>query len=72
MRLKQIADVNFPTRWADFRLLAFEKTNAGDGAKEERRENCTGVASRRYSWFSSRGAHSFSMHNGRRLSFFAV
>jgi GTP cyclohydrolase II len=38
MTLKQIADVNFPTRWADFRLLAFEKTTAGDGAKEERRE----------------------------------
>lgn len=38
MTLKQIADVNFPTRWADFRLLAFEKTNAGDGASEEHRE----------------------------------
>jgi GTP cyclohydrolase II len=24
MTLKKIADVNFPTRWADFRLLAFE------------------------------------------------
>src|ERR1700677_1319919 len=38
MRLKQIADVNFPTRWADFRLLAFEKAHACDGAREERRE----------------------------------
>lgn len=38
MTLKQIANVNFPTRWADFRLLAFEKVNAGDGTSEERRE----------------------------------
>ena len=29
MKLKQIADVNFPTRWAAFRLLAFE-TNRAD------------------------------------------
>ncbi|MDW5265163.1 GTP cyclohydrolase II [Edaphobacter sp.] len=36
--MKQIADVNFPTLWADFRLLAFEKVKAGDGAREERRE----------------------------------
>ncbi len=28
MILKQIADVNFPTRWANFRLLAFEALHA--------------------------------------------
>lgn len=27
MKLKQIADVNFPTCWADFRLLAFESAH---------------------------------------------
>lgn len=36
--LKQIADVNFPTLWADFRLLAFEKVNAGSAASEECQE----------------------------------
>src|ERR1700689_1299765 len=34
MRLRQIADVSFPTRWANFRLLAFEGVHAGDGSKE--------------------------------------
>ena len=29
MRVKQIADVSFPTRWANFRLLAFEGVHAG-------------------------------------------
>lgn len=38
MILKQIADVNFPTLWADFRLLAFERGDVGDGASEERKE----------------------------------
>jgi GTP cyclohydrolase II len=38
MTLKQIADVNLPTRWADFRLLAFEMAHAGEGTSEERRE----------------------------------
>ena len=38
MTLKQIADVSFPTHWADFRLLAFEKVNTSNGASEERRE----------------------------------
>lgn len=33
--LKQIADVRFPTRWADFRLLAFQSVDAcKDGGKE--------------------------------------
>jgi GTP cyclohydrolase II len=34
MVLKQIADVTFPTRWADFRLLAFEGVHANKKAKE--------------------------------------
>jgi GTP cyclohydrolase II len=34
MVLKQIADVTFPTRWADFRLLAFEGVHANRKAKE--------------------------------------
>ncbi|MGB6191032.1 MAG: GTP cyclohydrolase II [Terracidiphilus sp.] len=36
--LTQIANVSFPTRWAHFRLLAFEKALSGDGIKEESRE----------------------------------
>jgi GTP cyclohydrolase II len=35
MTLKQIADVNFPTGWADFRLLAFESVQASDQTREE-------------------------------------
>jgi GTP cyclohydrolase II len=38
MRLKQIADVGFPTRWANFRLLAFEglyEREAGGGERLE-------------------------------------
>lgn len=31
MELKQVADVNFPTRWAEFRLLAFESAREGSG-----------------------------------------
>ncbi|MGA3048834.1 MAG: GTP cyclohydrolase II [Terracidiphilus sp.] len=31
--LKQIADVNFPTRWADFRLFAFEGAHADRNPK---------------------------------------
>jgi GTP cyclohydrolase II len=38
MRLRQIADVRFPTRWADFRLLAFEGVHDRNGAGEERVE----------------------------------
>jgi GTP cyclohydrolase II len=38
MRLKQIADVSFPTRWGNFRLLAFEGTHVGNEACEERVE----------------------------------
>jgi GTP cyclohydrolase II len=34
MALKQIADVTFPTRWADFRLLAFEGVQANKKARE--------------------------------------
>ena len=36
--LKQIAEVSFPTRWADFRLLAFEGIYADDKTKPERLE----------------------------------
>src|SRR5580698_10037971 len=35
MRLKQIADVNFPTHWGDFRLLAFEGLQADRETKQE-------------------------------------
>ena len=38
MTLKQIADVSFPTRWANFRLLAFEGMHANNGREEERLE----------------------------------
>ncbi len=36
--LKQIADVKFPTRWAIFRLLAFEAFHAGGKTANQRRE----------------------------------
>ena len=35
MTLKQIADVNFPTRWANFRLLAFEALHANRKTRRE-------------------------------------
>jgi GTP cyclohydrolase II len=35
MTLRQIADVKFPTRWADFRLLAFESVQASRKTREE-------------------------------------
>ena len=38
MKLKQIADVSFPTHWADFRLLAFRGMHFDNEAKEERLE----------------------------------
>ena len=38
MTLMQIADVDFPTRWANFRLLAFEGIRASGEAQIERRE----------------------------------
>lgn len=38
MRLRQIADVRFPTRWANFRLLAFEGVRGGNEAGEEHME----------------------------------
>ncbi len=41
--LTQIADVNFPTRWADFRLLAFENGPSGNAAKERHRETAVAL-----------------------------
>src|SRR5580700_5613966 len=38
MKLKQIADVSFPTRWASFRLLAFEGVPTDNESKERRQE----------------------------------
>ena len=38
MKIKQIANVNFPTQWADFRLLAFEGVHAENETEEERLE----------------------------------
>jgi GTP cyclohydrolase II len=38
MELRQIADVSFPTHWADFRLLAFEGAHAESERAERRRE----------------------------------
>jgi GTP cyclohydrolase II len=35
MTLKQIADVNFPTLWANFRLLAFEALHANRKTRKE-------------------------------------
>ena len=45
MKLKQIADVSFPTRWANFRLLAFEGMHAST-----MREPST-VQKLRWHWF---------------------
>ena len=36
LTLQRIADIDFPTRWAHFRLLAFEGLR--DGEKDRRRE----------------------------------
>ena len=38
MRLKQIADIDFPTRWATYRLHAFEGINAGVNGQEPQTE----------------------------------
>ena len=38
MKIKQIADVNLPTQWADFRLLAFKGVHAENETEEERLE----------------------------------
>jgi len=38
MTLKQIANVNFPTRWAHFRLLAFEALRTDNGTRNARLE----------------------------------
>lgn len=37
--LKQIADIAFPTQWANFRLLAFEGARLDLGSKEKRLES---------------------------------
>lgn len=42
LTLKQIADISFPTRWADFRLLAFEGTDDREAGNEAYAE--TGLA----------------------------
>jgi GTP cyclohydrolase II len=34
VKLKQIADIRFPTHWADFRLLGFEARHSDDEGKE--------------------------------------
>src|SRR5690242_6919961 len=39
MKLKQIADVNLPTRWANFRLLAFEAFRFNARSGQERLES---------------------------------
>jgi GTP cyclohydrolase II len=41
--LKQIADVSFPTPWADFRLLAFECTDVNGKTEERRLETALAV-----------------------------
>ncbi len=38
MKLKQVADVSFPTIWADFRLLAFRGVRLGNETNPERSE----------------------------------
>src|SRR5580698_1276726 len=38
MKLKKVADLSFPTRWADFRLMGFEATHSDDENKVERQE----------------------------------
>src|ERR1700761_5389684 len=42
IELKQIADVRFPTQWAEFRLLAFEGTRLG--CESERKQSETALA----------------------------
>lgn len=41
--LTQIADVSFPTHWADFRLLAFEKSPSDDATKQRHRETAVAL-----------------------------
>jgi GTP cyclohydrolase II len=38
MKLKKVADLSFPTRWANFRLMGFEATHSDDENKVERQE----------------------------------
>jgi GTP cyclohydrolase II len=38
MKLKQIANISFPTHWADFRLLGFEAQHSDHEGAEERSE----------------------------------
>ncbi len=44
IKIKQIADVDFPTDWADFRLLAFQGIHAGNETNEERVETALALA----------------------------
>jgi GTP cyclohydrolase II len=39
MKLKQIAEVSFPTHWANFRLLAFEGTRTDKTTQEQHLES---------------------------------
>jgi GTP cyclohydrolase II len=38
LKLKQIADLNFPTRWANFRLMGFEARHSDNESREGRLE----------------------------------
>jgi GTP cyclohydrolase II len=38
MKIKQIADINFPTHWANFRLLAFEGLRVDNETKQKHQE----------------------------------
>ena len=38
MKIKQVADISFPTHWADFRLLAFNGMHAENETRRERQE----------------------------------
>jgi GTP cyclohydrolase II len=51
MTVKQVADVSFPTQLADFRLLAFERTD--DGRRDGTKPVETAVALTLGNWFSN-------------------
>jgi GTP cyclohydrolase II len=38
IQLRQVAEIDFPTRWADFRLLAFESNRPSSKTREQRVE----------------------------------
>jgi GTP cyclohydrolase II len=38
MKIKQVADISFPTHWADFRLLAFKGVHTENETKKERQD----------------------------------